>query len=66
MTKNIAAWTDTITPQTGYVQYISINRTGDSDALVEITVRQGDLQQAIITMRKDEFALLLLQAARKV
>ena len=64
--KNIAAWTEKTTPQRGYVQYISVNRTGDYELLVEITVRQADQTQAVITMSKEEFALFLIEAARKV
>lgn len=66
MSDNIAAWTEITVPQRGYVQCVSINRTGDYSALVEITVRQQDQKQAVVVMSKAEFALLLLQAGRNV
>lgn len=66
MSRNIAAWTEKPTPQKGYVQYMSVNRTGDYDLLVEITVRQQDQVQAVIKMTKEEFALFLIEASRKL
>lgn len=65
--KNIAAWTEK-TPNIGSPQFISINRTGDYDLMVEISVRERgpDGLYAKIIISREELALLLLQTMRNL
>lgn len=61
MSKNIAAWTEAVTPPPDhYVQYVSIN-TAPRDR-VTITVRNRQSECVEVELSKDEFRSLLREA----
>lgn len=62
--KNIAAYTAP-TIDSDYVPFISVNRSGEREELVKVSVRQkgqGKCPYAEIEMTKPEFALFLIEA----
>lgn len=65
--KNIAAFTALHPPQEGLVEYISVNRAGEYDELVETTMRERTTgKQVSITMTKQSFALFLIDAMKSL
>jgi hypothetical protein len=66
--KNISAWTAP-TVDADYVPFISVNRTGEHDELVEISLRQkgqGQVPHATLSMTKAEFALFLVDSLKNL
>ena len=70
MKQNISAWTGRSENANEQVPFISVNRTGEYQENVEISVRQnGDSRTApyaTIVMTKEEFALFLVQAIQRL
>lgn len=65
--QNIAAYTAPTVPDNGYVEFISINRAGEHDELVQISVRdRGPGNQIFVAMTKADFALLLIEAMKNL
>jgi hypothetical protein len=65
MSKNIAAWTEAVTPPPSqYVQYISIN-TAPRDR-VTVTVRNRQSECVEVELSTDEFRALLKEAVERL